>query len=146
MTYVWFPHPRAFSSGPFSPLLNQSLCPHTPNCCSSFKLHNRHQGSPSPPRPGEMPLSCTPQHSGLIFAEPPIQLCCNDLLLCICQSNLGIWASFAFLFPEPKIASEVQQAHNTFLSNKCIVGNYDIKCVEEPVNIKIWLIRARWIH
>lgn len=134
-TYVWFPHPRAFSSGPFSSLLDRPLLSHTRSCCCSLKLHNRHHRSS-----GEMSLSCTPQHSGLILAESPIQLCCNDLLLCICQSNLTIWAS------ETKIVFEVQQTHNTLLSNKCAIDSYDSKCVKEPVNIKTWLIRARWIH
>ena len=45
---------------------------------------------------------------------------------------------------QPKIVSEVQEAHNIYLLNKCIIGNYDIEFVEEPVNIKTWLMRARW--
>ena len=44
---------------------------------------------------------------------------------------------------QPKIVSEVQEAHNIYLLNKCIIGNYDIEFVEEPVNIKTWLMRAR---
>lgn len=46
------------------------------------------------------------------------------------------WASFAFLSQGPKIVSEVLQAHNTYLLNKCVNDNHGIRCVEEPVNIK----------
>ena len=108
--------------------------------------------SHTPPAAHPVTVSLTPKarpcleparSSGLILHVPLIKLL--QLLACLylptgSQRLPGFHLPFYF---QPKIVSEVQQAHDNALINKCSVDNYDVRCVEELVNIKTWLITAR---
>ena len=83
--------------------------------------------------------------SGLGLHVPLIKLCYNSLLVYIYQLDSGDCLGFICLF--------ISRAKNSLWGttgtwyvriNKCSVDNHDIGCVEKWVNIKTWLITARW--
>ena len=103
----------------------------------------------------EPPTSCpkssfTSRHSRLLlphstWAHPSYVSKLLQLLACM---YLPVWSQ-----KPPGFHLPISRATNSLwgttgaqyiLLNKCITDSHGIRCIEEPLNIKTWLIRARW--
>lgn len=97
---------------------------------------------PSPPSPPGTPAFLLPHST---WAHPSYVSKLLQLLACM---YLPVWSQKppGFHLPISRATDSLWGTTGTqyILLNKCITDNHGIRCIEEPLNIKTWLIRARW--